>query len=589
MDTRGSSQTRGPAGKKRYKGASLDNSETASPSGREIVECPQDYTTINDNLLVKDTKMCVGRFFYERGLDFSAVNSSNFQRMVFLFSRGMRYQTPTVEELKGWIFKEVMKEMHEHVNDIRKSWADTGCSILLDGWTDANGRELVNVLVDCPKGTLYLGSSDITVCVESMDSMQFFVKVLAEIGIENVVQIITYSNSAFMKETGKQLMEKYRPIFWTVSASYCIELMLEKLGGMDLIKETLEKAKFITRFIHSHPVALKYVRDHTDGSDLVDSSKIRSIRPFLTLENIFMVKETLKEMFLSSHPDSTSLTSDMAGQRVAELVADRSFWSGASTIVKGAIPLVRVIEWMNTNGKDHIGFIYETIDQAKETIKEEFKNKKSQYSPFWKAIDDVWNEFLYSPLHSAGYYLNPNIFYSSEVYIDPEVVTGLYCCIVRSAADLRIQDRITVQMEQYRTARGAMAAGVAEDKRSNISPALWWSRYGGECPELQRLAIRILSQTCDGALKFQLKRSLAETLLIKGRSRTDQKLQNDLVFLRYNMQLRNFVPGKTNYAMCDELDPLDDWIVDNAQTNVPRNNVVNLDGPSGYVRVESVC
>ncbi|KAH6838144.1 hypothetical protein C2S53_001235 [Perilla frutescens var. hirtella] len=569
MDTRGISETRGPAGNKRYKSAYSDNSGTASPSGREVLECPERSTTIDD-LLLKETKMYVGRFFYESGLDFSAVNSPNFQRMISLFSRGMQYQTPTIGELKGWIFTQVLTEMHERVNDIRTSWADTGCSILLDGWTGADGRELINILVDCPRGTVYLCSYDITDCVENMDWMQlFFVKVLAEVGIQNVVQIITYSNSAFMKETGRQLMEKYRPIFWTVSASYCIELMLEKLGEMDLIKETLEKAKMITRFIHSQPLALKYLRDQTDGNDLVDSSKIRSIRPFLTLENIVAEKETLKEMLVSSNPSCSILTSDKERKRVAELVADRSFWSGASTVVKGSIPLVRVIEWMNVSGKDHIGYIYETIDQAKETIKEEFKNKKSQYSPFWKAIDDVWNEFLYSPLHSAGYYLNPNLFYSGDVFIDPEVVTGLYCCIVRSAADLRMQDRITVQMEQYRTAKGAMAAGVAADQRTHISPALWWSQFGGECPELQRLAVRILSQTCDGALKFQLKRSLAETLLTKGRSETDQKWQTDMVFLRYNMQLQNFVSGKTNYAMCNELDPVDDWIADKAQNNVP--------------------
>ncbi|KAH6804005.1 hypothetical protein C2S51_032252 [Perilla frutescens var. frutescens] len=569
MDTRGISETRGPASNKRYKSACSDNCGTASSSGREVLECPERSTTIDD-LPLKETKMYVGRFFYESGLDFSAVNSPNFQRMISIFSRGMQYQTPTIEELKGWIFTQVLTEMHERVNDIRTSWADTGCSILLDGWTGADGRELINILVDCPRGTVYLCSYDITDCVENMDWMQlFFVKVLAEVGIHNVVQIITYSNSAFMMETGRQLMEKYRPIFWTVSASYCIELMLEKLGEMDLIKETLEKAKMITRFIHSQPVALKYLRDQTDGNDLVDSSKIRSIRPFLTLENIVAEKEMLKGMFVSSNPSCSILTSDKERKRVAELVADRSFWSGASTVVKGSIPLVRVIEWMNVSGKDHIGYIYETIDQAKETIKEEFKNKESQYSPFWKAIDDVWNEFLYSPLHSAAYYLNPNLFYSGDVFIDPEVVTGLYCCIVRSAADLRMQDRITVQMEQYRTAKGAMAAGVAADQRSHISPALWWSRFGGECPELQRLAVRILSQACDGALKFQLKRSLAETLLTKGRSETDQKWQTDMLFLRYNMQLQNFVSGKTNYAMCNELDPADDWIADKAQNNLP--------------------
>ena len=92
----------------------------------------------------------------------------------------MQCQAPTIEELKGWIFRDVMKETTSRVDEIKRSWADTGCSILLDGWIDANDRTFVNILVDCPKGTVYLCSSDRPDCVENMDAIQ------------NVVQIITY-------------------------------------------------------------------------------------------------------------------------------------------------------------------------------------------------------------------------------------------------------------------------------------------------------------------------------------------------------------------------------------------------------------
>lgn len=466
--------TPGPArrnGGKRYRSASLENSGPESTSCRVKLECPERSTIGADDLLLKETKLCIGRFFYENGLDFSAVDSVSFHSMISLFSRrGPKYQVPTVEELKGWIFNDLMKEMHKYVDGVKKSWSETGCSILLDGWEDANGRSLVNILVDCPKGTVYLRSYDISDCVKNLDKMQsFFVTVLAEVGIENVVQIITYSSSSFMREAGKQLMERYRPIFWTVSASYCIELMLEKIRGIDEIDKTLEKAKTIARFVHSNPIALKNLQLQSNGSGLIDSSKRKSIRPFLAVENIVMEKETLVNLFLSTHPQALILTSESEGRKVANLMADCSFWSGASTVLKGAIPLVRVIEWISESEKDLMGNIYETIDQVKETIKDEFKNKESSYTPFWNVIDEVWNEFLYSPLHSAGYYLNPKIFYSSDVFIDPEVVTGLLCCIVRSNADPRMQDRITVQMEHYRISKGAMAEGIPEDRRS-ISP-----------------------------------------------------------------------------------------------------------------------
>ncbi|KAK4430874.1 hypothetical protein Salat_0849200 [Sesamum alatum] len=565
-------QTYGSRNEKPRRSASSENSGVeGSTSFMRRLENPQGSITGTDDSLVNDAKKCIGRFFYENGLDVNAVRSPSFQSMISLCSGQMKYMIPTSEELKGWIFKDAVKEMRESVKEIRNSWADTGCSVLLDGWMDAKGRHLINILVDSPRGTVYLCSFDISDCIGNMDAMQSFMdKVLMEVGIDNIVQIMTYSTSAFMKEVGKQLMEKYRPIFWTVSASCCIELMLEKMTGINLIRYTLGKAKTITRFVHSNPDVLKHIQDQSDGNGLVVSSKTRFTQPFLTLENIVLGKETLKTLFLSSDPRSSALTSTAEGKKVADILVDQCFWNKASVVLNAAIPLVRVIEWMNAGNKEQMGYVNETINQAKERIKDELKHKKYQYKPFWKAIDDVWKELLYSPLHSAGYFLNPNLFYSTDVYIDPEVVTGLFCCIVRSSEDLNVQDRITVQLEQYRIAKGAFGVGSQVDKRSNISPAIWWSRYGGQCPELQKLAIRILSQTCDGASKFQLKRGLAEQLLTRGRSQAEQKRAIDVVFLRYNMQLQNFTSGDTSYITPNEISPMDDWV----RNDAPQNNDV---------------
>lgn len=78
---------------------------------------------------------------------------------------------------------------------------------------------------------------------------------------------------------------------------------------------------------------------------------------------------------------------------------------------------------------------------------------------------------------------------------------------------------------------------------------------------------------------------MAEALLLSNGKNvvTDKKWQNDMLFLRYNMHLQSFGPGKTNYVACDEIDPVDDWVADVA------GGVTDFDGPSGLdVRVESV-
>lgn len=93
----------------------------------------------------------------------------------------------------------------------------------------------------------------------------------------------------------------------------------------------------------------------------------------------------------------------------------------------------------------------------------------------------------------------------------------------------------------------------------------WWLNYGGEHPQLQQLAIRILSQTCSGASRYKLKKSLAEKLLTKGRNPIEQQRLAALVFVHYNLNLQNFNLDTVKDFSSDDIDPLDDWVVDKAQ------------------------
>ncbi|KAH0637902.1 hypothetical protein KY289_037817 [Solanum tuberosum] len=515
----------------------------------------------------------IGRFFYEAGIDFDAIRSPSFQRMMKATLRpGQTIKFPSCHELKGWILEDAVKETRQYVMEIRSSWAGTGCSVLLDGWVDSNGRNLINILVYCPRGTIYLRSSDISSFNDNVDAMLLFIEeVLEEVGVETVVQIVAYSTSACMMEAGKKLMEKHKTVFWAVDAYHCMELMLQKFTKIGPIHEVLEKAKTLTQFIYSHATVLKLLRDACPD-ELVKSSKIRFIVPFLTLENIVSQKECLIRMFQSSDWHSSILASTDEGKRMSDMVEDQSFWTEALMAVKATIPLVEVLKLLDCTNKPQVGFIYDTLDQAKETIKKEFKHKRSHYARFWKAIDDIWDEYLHSHLHAVGYFLNPTLFYSSNFYTDVEVSCGLCCCVVRMIEDRHIQHLITQQIDEYRIGRGTFHLGSFKDKLSNISPgALWWSQYGGQCPEMQRLAVRILSQTCNGASHYRLKRSLVETLLTEGMNPIEKQRLQDLVFVHCNLQLQAFDPDGSNDNTSNVVDPMDEWIVGKGPNLVSEN------------------
>ncbi|RZC56751.1 hypothetical protein C5167_015603 [Papaver somniferum] len=444
----------------------------------------------------RQTQRCIGRFFLANGIDFSAANSSTFDKMIHaLVGVGSTaYKVPSCNDLKGWILEGELKAMRDHVQEVVCSWGSTGCSILLDGWTNEKGRNMINFVVDSPLGPIFMKSADFSDSIGNVDSMISLLSgVIEEVGVENVVQIVTYSTAASM----------------------------EAVGMLGTERGILGKAKTISKFIYSHETVLKLMKEHTRGFDIVSSSRIRSMMPFLILETIEAQKKNLREMFISLEWKNSTLASTADGRMVAGLVTgEPSFWAEAEMLVK-----------------------------VKETIKKIYKGRKTEYQPLWTVIDGIWDDQLHSPIHAAGYYLNPGLFYFKDFYADDKVKAGLLCCIVRIVEDEREQDLIASQFDEYRNASGAFGDGDAVCQRAKLAPAKWWSLYGGECPELQQFAIRILSQTCTGALRYGLKRSLTEELhMEKERNCLEQKWLSELTFVHHSLWLQNLPASNFDYT-----------------------------------------
>ena len=92
---------------------------------------------------------------------------------------------------------------------------------------------------------------------------------------------------------------------------------------------------------------------------------------------------------------------------------------------------------------------------------------------------------------------------------------------------------------------------------------LWWEDYGATTPNLQKLAIRILSQPCS-AFGCERNWSTFQNIHTKKCNRLTQKRLNDLVYVKYNLLLHEKkVKGQASYEALDlnDIDPYSaDWI-----------------------------
>ncbi|KAL1204841.1 hypothetical protein V5N11_017444 [Cardamine amara subsp. amara] len=517
------------------RGRSEDSSsKSVSPKIEDI-----GVETDKHDLLSNKAQKCIGRFFYENCVDISAVDSPSFKEMMNIGGGQMQLKIPDSNDLNGWMLQEALKEVQDCVKKIKDSWAITGCSILLDAWVSQKGRDLVAFVADSPAGPVYLKSFDVTVIKNNVNALLSLVNGLVEeVGVHNVTQIIASSTSGWVGELGKLFAGHDKEVFWSVSVSHCFKLMLVKIVKMHSFEDILNKINNIWEFINNNPSVVKIFRDHSHGNDITVSSsefEFEFVTDYLTLESIFNSKNSLAAMFASADRSKEEEVIAMSN-----MVNDSSFWETVERVVKCTSPLIHGLLLFSNADNQHVGYIYDTMDGIKENIAKKFNHEVQSYKPLWDVIDDVWNRHLHNPLHAAGYFLNPTSFYSPEFHLDPEVATGLTHSLVHLVKGGQTQLKISAQLDKYRLGKDCFDEASQANKISDISPTEWWAQKASQYPELQSFAIKILSQTCEGASRYKLKRSLAEKMLLtEGMSHFEKQQLEELAFVHYNLHLQN--------------------------------------------------
>ena len=89
-----------------------------------------------------------------------------------------------------------------------------------------------------------------------------------------------------------------------------------------------------------------------------------------------------------------------------------------------------MLRLIDSEKKHPLGYIYESMDRAKERIASSFNNKKYKYKQNFEIIDKRWNFQLHQDLHAVDHYLNSGLYYNNpSVEDDSEVITRLMTCI----------------------------------------------------------------------------------------------------------------------------------------------------------------
>ena len=244
-------------------------------------------------------------------------------------------------------------------------------------------------------------------------------------------------------------------------------------------------------------------------------------------------KASIRGVICNSEWENSRLSKDAKGKEIEEIILTNAFWENAVKVLKVCEPIVHMLRMVDSD-TPCMGFVYEGMDSCKEAIAKSFDNMENEYMEIWKVIDERW-KMLHSPLHAAACYLDPRLF-GIERNNDAEVMNGLYDAIERLTPDIEESRRLREQLRAYRLEEGLFGRTSAKNDRANIPPGRWWEFYGAESRELQRFAIRVLSQ---GSSSSPCERNWSSFNHIqsKKRNRLLSTRLEDLVYVRNNLQL----------------------------------------------------
>ncbi|XP_057873085.2 uncharacterized protein LOC131079198 [Cryptomeria japonica] len=204
-----------------------------------------------------------------------------------------------------------------------------------------------------------------------------------------------------------------------------------------------------------------------------------------------------------------------------------------------------------------MGYIYEGMDRVKEAIRAIYFGNHVQYRPIWEVIDRRWHNLLDRLIHATAYYLNSGFQFRPDFKANDEVLSGLYEVVERMSPDLLVGAHIVREVEMFRNAQGDFfSRDICKQNRTQMMSDVWWEMFGNKVPNLQKIAIRILSQPCS-ASRCERNWSMFEHIHSKKRNRLAIEKLNDFVFVHYNLRLhhKQILGTDTSPITLEEVDP----------------------------------
>ncbi|CAN1238049.1 hypothetical protein LINGRAPRIM_LOCUS2027 [Linum grandiflorum] len=477
---------------------------------------------------------------YECCVPLNAANSPRYSVVMGMIARmGEGYTGPSYHALKTSLLEDIKKECKLAIENLRSHWKLTGCTIMADGWTDKRHRSLINFLVYCPAGTCFVRSIDASGIIKTAENLfSLFSEVIEWVGPKNVVHVVT-DNAANYVSAGKMITQKYKSIYWDPCVAHTMNLIMKDICNLPHVSSLAKRASKVTVFVYNHGSILHWLKQRSTWKEIVRPAATRFATTFFTLSSILERQGDLQALVISEFFRDSSFYKTDVGKEVKSIILDQKFWDDCMFIVQLTIPIVKLLRIVDSDSKPALGYVHEGMRRVEDGVKTVCGNVEAEYKPYIDIIEARWDKHLNRDLILAAYFFNPALRYSAGFDNSRHVSNALFNIFEnRAICSLSDSDKAIDEMGLYEKGEGVFGRSLAQQGSQHQQPSAWWEWFGKETLIIQKLAIRIVSQTV-ASYGCERNWSVFDRIHTKKRNMLEHKRLSDLVFVHYNMRLQH--------------------------------------------------
>ncbi|KAK7273846.1 hypothetical protein RIF29_14910 [Crotalaria pallida] len=466
----------------------------------------------------------IARMFYSAGLPFHLARNPHYvNAFSFAASHSLSgFLPPGYNALRTTLLQQEKANITQLLEPIKGLWSSKGVSIVADGWTDAQRRPLINFMAASEGGPIFLKAVNSSNEIRNAEYMAGLMReAINEVGVNNVVQIIT-NNASVFKAAGTLIEANFPHVFWTPCVVHTLSLALKNIcapkntdknevadAACHWITQVGDDCSYVRNFIMNHSMRLAMYNKFVPWK-LLAIADTRFAYIVVMLRRFKLIKTAMQEMVISNEWSSYNLTDKETAKSVKTLILDDVWWDKVDYIIDFTGPIYDMIRACDKDTPT-LHLVYEMWDSMIEKVRASiyrYEGKRIGDTPstFYNVVYDIlidrWTKNN-TPLHCMAHSLNPR-YYSAQwlqgapnrkaPHEDAEITMERNKCIGRYFPIDEDRQKVYQEFSKFSLASDAFSSFDSIQDRWELDPKSWWVNYGANAPLLQKISLKLLGQ-----------------------------------------------------------------------------------------------